>query len=350
MKIITTSLIVILLLLNLSCSTTSLKTIYPTLNDGKYDSEFPYRSSSEQLKKISETIQRVNCVAYYTSYVFDSTQAIEKSQLTEKMLDSKKVSKFFFNRTGAGSSTIIYNENGRVALLTDAHVISFPDTIFSYIADRQGNKTVFLQGISLKTGEHIYISGFPGGSEVKVIAIDKKSDLAIVGNKFSQSFTNTLKVFDYPNGYAKELEWGSFVYIFGYPLNDKMISKAIVSSPNYDDRGSFLIDAVVNRGFSGGVVLAIRDGVPHFELVGIVQWMPQETNYFLAPQKSDNEYSPFVAYKGDEYVEKQTNFIYGITKVIPIERIDSFVEDNRQILIDDGYHMEQFFGERNSKD
>jgi len=209
---------------------------------------------------------------------------------------------------------------------------------------------VFLQGISLKTGEHIYISGFPGGSEVKVIAIDKKSDLAILGNKFNQSFTNTLRVFNYPNGHAKELEWGSFVYIFGYPLNDKMISKAIVSSPNYDDNGSFLIDAVVNRGFSGGLVLAIRDGVPHFELVGVVQWMPQETNYFLAPKKSDNIYSPFVAYKGEEYVEKQTNFIYGITKVIPIEQIDNFVEENRQILIDDGYHMEQFFGERNNED
>ncbi|MCZ7609952.1 MAG: hypothetical protein M5U17_07265 [Ignavibacterium sp.] len=41
----------VILLISAGCSTISYETIYPTLNDGKYDSEFPYKSTSEELKK-----------------------------------------------------------------------------------------------------------------------------------------------------------------------------------------------------------------------------------------------------------------------------------------------------------
>lgn len=47
-----------------SCSFTTYDKVYPTLGDGKYDSEFPYKSTSDELNKISETIQRVNSTAF----------------------------------------------------------------------------------------------------------------------------------------------------------------------------------------------------------------------------------------------------------------------------------------------
>ncbi|MCK7529466.1 MAG: hypothetical protein MZV64_73895 [Ignavibacteriales bacterium] len=53
-----------------------------------------------------------------------------------------------------------------------------------------------------------------------------------------------------------------------------MVTKAIVSNPSRDESGSFLVDAVVNNGMSGGLVLAIKDGVPNFEMVGMIQWVP----------------------------------------------------------------------------
>ena len=59
----------LLILLELSgCSTVSYETIYPTLKDGKYDSEFPYKSTSDELNKISESIHRVNSTAFYKIY------------------------------------------------------------------------------------------------------------------------------------------------------------------------------------------------------------------------------------------------------------------------------------------
>lgn len=38
-----------------ACSTSILQTAHPELNDGKYDSEFPYRDASKELKNITET-------------------------------------------------------------------------------------------------------------------------------------------------------------------------------------------------------------------------------------------------------------------------------------------------------
>jgi hypothetical protein len=343
MKIFIKLVLIAFIFLNLSCTTTTLKTIYPTLSDGKYDSEFPYRSSSEQLQQICNTIQRVNCIAFYTSYIFDPAERIKKDNLTNDIIHNKSVKKISFQRTGAGTATVISNDNGYVALLTDAHIVSFPDTIFSYFADTLAESTDYLESVSLREAQNNYIAGFPGGSNVEILAIDKEKDLAILGNKYDQTFSNGLEVFGYPNGHAKQLEWGTFVYIFGYPLNTQMVSDAIVSSPNCDRFGSFYINAVVNRGFSGGIVLAIRDGVPNFELVGMIQSIPEESKYFLSPPTSTFNYNPFVPYKGKEFVQEQENYIYGISKVIPIENIIDFVRDNMQSLEGKGYYIKRFF-------
>ena len=47
-------------LIFISCSTVTYEKIYPTLGDGKYDSEFPYIHSSEELQKIHETVYTIN--------------------------------------------------------------------------------------------------------------------------------------------------------------------------------------------------------------------------------------------------------------------------------------------------
>ncbi len=49
------SVIIILFLLS-ACSAVSYKEIYPTLADGKYDSEFPYKGASDELREISATV------------------------------------------------------------------------------------------------------------------------------------------------------------------------------------------------------------------------------------------------------------------------------------------------------
>ncbi len=327
-----------------SCST-SYKNVFPTLNDGKYDSEFPYMRASKQLEEISNTIQRVNCIAFYNSFQLKENSNIKRSDLTENTITKNLKQNVFYERTSSGTATILSDENGYVALLTAAHIVDFPDTVITYFSNANGLFTDDVESISIKQNQKNYIAGFPDGSEVNILIINDDIDVALLGNKYMPSFSISLHVFDYPNGDAKELDWGNFVYFFGFPLNYKMISKGIVSSPSYDKDGSFLIDGVVNRGFSGGIVLAIRDGVPNFELVGIIQWMPEETFSVLAPPKSLTNYNKLIPYHGTEYVDQLKLYKYGITKVIPIEVIKNFFKKNQNYLIEKGYNLKNFFSQ-----
>ncbi len=343
-KIIRLSFIIILSFLNFSCSSIIYKTVYPTLSDGQYDSEFPYKSSSKQLDEIGNSIIRINSIAFYKTYGFDFGEKVDRKNLQEKITDDKSIKSAIVDKTSSGTATVISSDAHGVALLTCAHVVYYPDTLITHYTDSQGKPTDYIQSFSIKTKQNIYAAGYPEGGELNIISLDPKLDLAILAKKFSHFAKYSFPVFNYPFGKAKELQWGSFVYILGYPLNYKMITKALVSSPNFDNNGGFLIDAVVNRGCSGGIVLAIRDGIPNFELVGVVDWVPEEKTYVLSPdfKQDSNLYNPIVPYTGVDYVKSLSNLKYGIAKIIPIESILDFLKTNKQKLENEGFHLKIF--------
>ncbi|HEX7357191.1 MAG TPA: serine protease [Ignavibacteriaceae bacterium] len=323
------------------CSSVTYEKIYPTLQDGKYDSEFPYKSTSEELTKISETLQRVNSTAFYKIYTFHENDRITLNELKGKELNKIASNEAFADNSSSGTAITVFSQNGNVALLTCAHIITFPDTILAYKYDEFGFATKYIESISIKEKQVIYIAGFPEGSQVEVLAKDDHSDIALLGKKYRTQDGVFLPAFNYPIGKAKEAEWGTFVYLVGYPINFKMITKAIVSSPRRDDDGSFLVDAVINPGFSGGFVLAIRDGVPNFEFIGMVQWVPEEDESLIYPEnlKTKATYNPVVPYNGKLYVRKHSSIRYGIAKVIPVESIMTFLLQNKSYLNDRGYFI-----------
>lgn len=324
-----------------SCSFTTYEKVYPTLGDGKYDSEFPYKSTSDELNKISETIQRVNTTAFYKIYLFDDKDNYRVGDLNNKKLSEIAVKEALADNSSSGTAVTVYSENGNVALLTCAHTITFPDTIIAYKLDTLGNATNYIESISIKEKQIIYVAGFPEGSQVEVLAIDNHSDIALIGRKYGAQKGIFFPSFNYPIGKAKEVEWGTFVYLVGYPINFKIITKAIVSSPRRDEAGSFLVDAVINPGFSGGLVLAIRDGVPNFELTGMVQWVPEEEENLIYPEnlKVKTSYNPVVPYEGNLYVRKHSSIRYGIAKIIPVESIMIFLNQNKSYLNEKGFYI-----------
>lgn len=327
-----------------NCSTTSYEEIYPILRDGKYDSEFPYKGASDELRNISLTVQRIHTSIFYKTYTFNQDVNLKMDDL--KNVDFKKlaISEGYADQSTSGTGTTIYFSDGKIAILTCAHVVQFPDTVISYYPNSAGNFTEIIQAIFIRERQSIYVAGFPEGSEFELLIVDIKNDLALIGKDYKILSDLRFPVFTYPTGKSKELDWGTFVYVFGYPINYQMVTKAIVSNPNRDDYGSFLVDAVVNNGMSGGLVLAIRDGVPNFEMVGMIQWVPEEENNILIPKKlNDNEsYNPIVPYEGEEYVQRFSSIRYGIARVISSEAILEFLRQNKEILYGKKYYLDSF--------
>ena len=229
------------------CSHRIYQTVYPTLNDGRYDSEFPYRNCSAELKQIGETVKMVNAVAYYRSYVFAEDRRVRKSQLQLEFIRQNTSEIIYYNQATAGTATIISRQSDRMALLTCAHIVNFPDTLVRYYALEDGKPSPFVQSLSVKEKQANYVTNIGNVGEMSILRIDEDKDLAILGVQFPASADRLVPVFDYPLGCARDLEWGSFVYLLGYPRGVKLVTRGIVSEPNRDKHGEFIIDALFNR-------------------------------------------------------------------------------------------------------
>jgi hypothetical protein len=326
-------------LLSLSCGTSAYREVYPTLIDGKYDSEFPYRGCSQQLEEIGESVKMINSIAYYRTYTFPLSERIRPADVTPALLDASRTHSVMSSSQASGTATIITSDDRRVVLLTCAHVVGFPDTITALYIGADHHPTDFIHTISFKEKQTNYVAVFPEGGELDILASDRELDVALLGKRFESEPFPRPRAFMYPPGRARELEWGTFVYLFGYPTGHKMVTKAIVSSPNKDRRGAFLVDAVFTPGFSGGIALAIRDGVPNFELVGIVKLVSGRTTYSLSPPTEDGtpDYDPLLPYTGEIYVQKRTEIEYGIVQAVPIETVIEFIDSHRSDLAARGY-------------
>ncbi len=330
-----------LLIFLLACSRHIYRTAYPTLSDGKYDSEFPYRSSSQELHKVIQSVKRLNCIAYYKSYVFPEGSQVRLQDINPGIIKKLAEKKIYFNNSVTGTATIVLVNGNQVAALTCAHVVDFPDTIVAYFLEDGNRPSEFVQSIAFKERQSNIIPELPERGELEILAMDPKSDLAILGKTFHTTIPPDIVPFSFPLGKAKELDWGNFVYMFGYPKGYPMITRGIVSDPDRDNRGSFLVDALFNRGFSGGIVLAIRDGVPNFELVGIANSVAADAEYVLTPGKNYNlsVYDPHIPFTDDIYVQFKKNINYGITFVIPTETIREFIRRNLPELERKGFDL-----------
>jgi hypothetical protein len=224
--------------------------------------------------------------------------------------------------------------------------------------DSQNNKTDLVESYIYKVKQSNTVVNQPIAYDFKILAMDKFNDIALIGKEYKrwieyryQSEMNTLTrpppliVMDIPLGRADYLEFGTFVYLLGYPQAKKMVSTALVSSPNYDNNSSFILDATLQRGISGGLVLAIRHDVPNFELVGIVKAISGKTDYSVVPENKDeiSEWELHQPYNGEFYLEKRQLAEPGMTYVVGIETILKFIHDNESTLIEAGYIPDFFF-------
>lgn len=320
-----------------SCSSTDTNQLNPIVDE--YTTIFPNHDVANELELISKSIKLINNLTFYKTYTFADSTITDKNlddfDLLENAILSNTISK-----TSSGTAAIINITGTKVALLTAAHIVSYPDTVITYYS-AQNKQSEFIESILYKERQKIY-SDLPEGGMLKIIAKDDKNDIAIIGNAFENINPIRFPVFNFNFGNAKELKWGSFVYLLGFPMHYKMVTSGIVSNPDYNGTGDFLVDAPINRGSSGGLVLAIRGKAPNFELVGIISSVPAEKRFILTPNNParDINFLPGTQYLGEMTIEQLDGIKYGIGKIVSSEKIIKFIKANESKLIQQGYMIQ----------
>lgn len=326
-----------------SCSKELQKETRQNFTDGKYDSEFPGTPTSEQLSQISGSIYMINCIGSYKTLTFDEKERILVSSIDSQLLNQRNSSAQYSDNSVRGTATVIFNDGHKIGFLTCAHVVLMPDTVLSYYRDSNRHLTKYVRSIAIKIKQFNFVSPLPEEGSVDVIMKDGVTDIAIVGKNVSSQFAFGIPRFRYRLGKAAELKWGTFAYVFSCPAGVKMVTQALVSLSARDPEESFYIDAVLGAGSSGGIVLAIRDGIPNFELVGIVRVIQARFSNVLAPKEGGEEgYDSGTTYTGEAVVTKRVDLEYGVTRCISADAIRSVLEQNKNQLEQLGYNLSAF--------
>jgi hypothetical protein len=325
-----------------SCIKNKIAATDKSIAAGRYGSEFPSANASDEIEKITHSVKKVYSVSSYTTYQFKREAKITGYHLHAGTYKKDAWGVISTNETVFGTAIIIGFRNSQVALLTCSHVVRSPDTLVSYFEPTAEDPLRYIQSFSLKEKQENWVKELSSCGSFTVLASDISEDIALLGKK-CESLTDTVEPFPYLSGHATELGWGSFVYIFGYPMGSQVITKGIVSLAPKRPMGEFSIDALLNKGYSGGIILALRNGVPNFEMVGMVKTVHSSREEFLKPASDQQRTPDWLPYTGEVFVGKNDNIQYGLNAVVPIESILGFYMKNRNELMLMGYNLDHFF-------
>lgn len=309
------------------------------VNDDKIsNSELSEKILSDEIEFVTSTVRKLNIIAFYTTYEFAPGAIIDKSNLHEGNLIVKASQINKSTESIAGTAMVIYYDNLLMGMLTCNHVVDFSDTVITWYRSRvQGIKS-----ISIKEKQNNFVLGLPQSNEVSVVATDKDNDIAFLKQKLKMTGAD-INVLNYPTGNNNSLDWGSRVYIVGYPLGNLMVTDGMVSKPRNGIRDRFLLDATFNQGISGSPVLALRHSSPYFELVGMATSASAKSIEYLKPTESKEVIQSTENYTGNMVVDRERMINYGVTYSVTIDRIQKFLNSNHDLLEEEGFDTDKFF-------
>lgn len=306
--------------------------------DNKYDSEFPNKSLSPKLESISKSVKKLDVMVFYSTYYFPEEDSITKSNINDSLLRTYRKSNTINHESVAGTASIIYRNNNIVGLLTCAHTVEFKDIKHTYYDDNRH----ILHSYSVKLKQQCHVSGLSNNENPEIIVFDKQKDIAIL--KVEIEPHTTAEVLNIPVGTANDLQWGSVVYTIGYPLGILMATRSIVSINNKIQSGVFVTDALYNHGISGSPVMAIRDGIPNMELIGMASASAAQNSLLLSPDKKyKNDYYTEEKYNGAIFVDNTRLINYGVSYSTTIDEIITFIKSKKRLLEQNGFTSDMFF-------
>ena len=317
------------------------------ITDGQYDSEFPSKPTSPYLDKIVKSVKMVSILTFYKAYQFNLSDSITLTQIKDGSYRSKIVQETIYEQPAAGTATAILQSGKEILFLTCAHVVSSKDTSIIYYASEQDSKrkSKYIYSFAKKMRQISSIISIPRASQPVIVAEDAKTDLALISVTLVEQPHLPVPVFSFPFGKAAQLHWGTFVYLIGYPKGKLLLTPTVVSAPNRDRQHDFLLNATLARGISGGIVLALKDGVPNFELVGITNALNAQVQYYLKPEfkARDTFVDRSMPYTGKIFLGQRLSENSNIVFAISAETIVRFIRDHRQQIEDAGFKVPAHF-------
>lgn len=313
-----------------------------------YQTGYPVQDMSRELERIFRSVKRINVTGHYEIFIFSPESRITDADINKPDTYDKAIETLSFTNTKAGTAVIVASTLTETALITNNHVVEFPDTIIGYYKDkdriRRRSDPQYIEQISIKRSQINLVYDMPQFGAFDILANDKQNDIALIGVKHgSDTVPIGVPTIRISAGDPSKLSWGSFTYIIGYPKGYKMVTRGIVSDPNRDHRGSFFLDALFNEGISGGLILAVRGETGELEWIGLARAGSASTEMIVTPPDVDPDDLDFLRpYLGDLFIVPTQRIEYGITFPVSMKMIQQFLRQNERELQRRGYSFSRF--------
>lgn len=306
-----------------------------------------YKSSTgsdlirEQIKESFKSIKRVQNEGVYKTYYFEGGNLPRQSDLRDADLEDVAGYSEFETHSTAGTALTISNTRGQTALLTAAHIVSFPDTLWQFGDESIPGFEDRVTAVSIKESVNHFVYSDDQIIVFDVVVTDSDRDLAVLKRDMAENRALTsLETLSIPPGNAGRMDWTDMVYAVGYPKGVQMVTRGMLSKASFNPRRRLILDASFNHGFSGGALFAVRSDGSGLEWVGLVIMASAEREQYIAPEKIPGvEYAPGRAYDGTLFVESSYRLNYGITFAIDINEIGNFFSDYEEELRDENIRI-----------
>lgn len=325
------------------CSGYSETSIPSTYRDNTYLSETGSDLIREEIKEGFNSVVRIQNTVTYRTFQLRSGSLLTESETASSNLDSLSTHTFIESHSNAGTAIIMSNSNAHSSLFTASHTVTFPDTIYHYVPQSTSNTDRLVEAVSLKQSVSHFFFGVGSVFEFEVLANDPLRDLAILLYRWGRDGDPGLEPLTIPAGDFEKLDWTDRVYVLGYPRGVRMVTSGMVSRQEINSRRTFAVDAIFNRGFSGGPMFAVRNDGRGLEWMGMLTSASAEKEFFLSPDYGQNiEPGHGHPFTGIPVIQETSRINYGISFGVDINQIADFYEENRSILRRRGIPLPHF--------
>lgn len=317
------------------CSSAEKSTL-EDLDRGYYQNHALSPPIRNQVEESFESVRRIQSNVIYRTYQFPRNQMPTVSEIPGLFLEEIAIDRTAGTHSTAGTGVVIAINEHSALLLTAAHVVSLPDTLYHFSDSQSDPDNRRVEAVSIAQSKNQFIITDQGITLIEMVAQDSRRDLALMKTVTSVSDSD-LREITIPKGDPDRLDWTDVVYATGYPRGVQMVTRGIASRSEYPVQ-RITLDLSINRGFSGGPVFAVRNDGSGLEWIGTITSAMGEQDYYLAPYDTTVEdFSPEMPYRGELYIKSAPRIYYGVSNAVDINEARNFLRENVIVLLIEGF-------------